>query len=187
MRPILKKDKDAFIEAFLEARNPFQENGNGLIHIIFKHFLDEKMLQILSEKLQKIEEFFVERIQYKTKSDFLVYFNGLAGFTCDHKNVGMEVIGVAAFVNMNPPAASNTYGECCDMELNAKILRIADGLQRVGIAFDTYQRNTIKSDTRHDGRKNIRFSALQDTPVYKKCQDFMRCDDNKHTFSNYFQ
>ena len=187
MRPLLKKDKDAFIEAFLEVGNPFQQNGNSLIHIICKHFLNEKMLQILSEKLQKIEDFFVERIHYKTKSDFLVYFNGLAGLTYNHTNVGMKVIDVAAFVNMNPPATSNTYGEFCDMELNVKILWIADGLQRVGVAFDTYQRNTIKSDTRDGRRKNIRFFAQQDTPVYKKCQDFMRCDDNKHTFSNYFQ
>ena len=55
-------------------------------------------------------------------------------------------------------------------------------MQRVGIAFDTYQRNTIKSDTRDGRRKNIRFFARQDTPVYKKFQDFMRCDDNKTHF-----
>ena len=34
------------------------------------------------------------------------------------------------------------------MELKAKVLQFARGLQRVGILFETYQRNTIKRDTR---------------------------------------
>ena len=61
------------------------------------------------------------------------------------------------------------------MELKAKVLQIIDGFQRVDIVFDTYQQNTIKSDI----GMSVRFSVRQDTPVYKKFQDFMRCDDNR--------
>ena len=61
------------------------------------------------------------------------------------------------------------------MELKAKVLQIIDGFQRVDIVFDTYQQNAIKSDI----GMSVRFSVRQDTPVYKKFQDFMRCDDNR--------
>ena len=114
-----------------------------------------------------------------TKSDFLVCLNGLAEPIYDPPNVEMEIIDGAAFVNMNPPTTSNAYGEYCDMELKAKVLRIADGLQQVDILFGTYEQNTIKSDTRDSRGKGIRFSVWQDTPVYKNFQDFMRCDKNK--------
>ena len=45
--------------------------------------------------------------------------------------------------------------------------------------FDTYRQNTTQSDTRDSREKGIRFSVRQETPVYKKFQDFMRPDDNK--------
>ena len=61
------------------------------------------------------------------------------------------------------------------MDLKAKVLQIIDGFQRVDIVFDTYQQNTIKSDI----GMSVRFSVRQDTLVYKKFQDFMRCDDNR--------
>ena len=79
----------------------------------------------------------------------------------DPPNVEMKVIDGAAFVNMNPPTASITHGEYCDMELKAKVLRITDGLQRVDIVFETYQQNTIKSGTRDSRGKGIRFSVRQ--------------------------
>ena len=53
------------------------------------------------------------------------------------------------------------------------------------ILFDLYQQNTIKSDARDSRGKGIKFSVWQDTPVYKKFEDFKRCDDNEN-FSNYF-
>ena len=70
-----------------------------------------------------------------TKSDFLVCLNGLSEPIYDPPNVEMKVIDGAAFVNMNLARKSNTCGEYCDMELKAKVLRIADGLQRVDIVW----------------------------------------------------
>ena len=61
------------------------------------------------------------------------------------------------------------------MELKAKVLQIIDGFQRVDIVSDTDQQNTIKSEI----GMSVRISVRQDTPVYKKFQDFMRCDDNR--------
>ena len=67
----LKKDKSAFIEAFLELGNPFRENENHLIHIIFKHVLDESAANSV-RKASKIGSLIrnvvVERIQGNTKS-----------------------------------------------------------------------------------------------------------------------
>ena len=97
----------------------------------------------------------------------------------------MKVIDGAAFFKMNPPTTSNTYGEYCDTEQKAKVWRIADSLQRMDILFDLHQQNTIKSDARDSRGKGIKFSVWQDTPVYKKFEDFKRCDDNEN-FSNYF-
>ena len=74
-----------------------------------------------------------------TKSDFLVCLNGLTEPIYDPSNVEMKVIDGAAFVNLNPSTTSNTYGEYCNMQLKAKVLRIANGLQRVDIVLDTYQ------------------------------------------------
>ena len=70
----------------------------------------------------------------------------------------MKVIDGAAFVNMNQPTISNTYGKYCDTKLKAKILRIPDNLQQANIVFDTYQQNILKSDTRDSRGKGIRFS-----------------------------
>ena len=113
------------------------------------------------------------------KSDFLACWNGLAVPIYDSPNIETKVIDGAVFVNMNPPTTSNTYGAYCDMELKAKVLWITNSLQWVDIVSDTYQQNTIKSDTRDSTGKGIKCSVRQDTPVYKKFQDFMRCDDNK--------
>ena len=109
-----------------------------------------------------------------TKPDFLVCINGLAEPLYNPSNVEMKVTDGAVFVNMNPSTTSDTYGTHCDMELKAKVLRIADDLQLVDIVFDTYQQNTIIRDTR-----DSRGKGRQETPVYKKFQDFMSCDDNK--------
>ena len=66
-----KKDKSAFIEAFLELGKPFRENENHLIHIIFKHVLDESAANSV-RKASKIGSLIrnvvVERIQGNTKS-----------------------------------------------------------------------------------------------------------------------
>ena len=56
-----------------------------------------------------------------TKSNFLVCLNGLAQSIYDPPNIEMKVIDGAAFVNMNPPTTSNTYGQYCDMQLNTKV------------------------------------------------------------------
>ena len=113
-----------------------------------------------------------------TKPDFLVWINGLAEPFYDPPNVEMKVTDSAVFVNMNPPRTSDTYGKHCDMELKTKVLRITDALQQVDIVFDTYQQSTMKSDRRDSRGKGIKFFVWQDT-VFKKLQDFMRCDDNQ--------
>ena len=112
-----------------------------------------------------------------TKSNFLVCLNGLAQSIYDPPNIEMKVTDGATFVNMNPPTTSNTYGQYCDMQLNTQ--KFNESLTLADRLFDTHQENTIKSDTKDCREKGIRFSVQQDTPVHKKFQDFMRCDDNK--------
>ena len=114
-----------------------------------------------------------------SKLDFLVCINGLAECLYDPPNVEMKVNDDAVFVNMNSPRTSDTYHKHCDMELKAKVLQIADALQQVDSVSDPYQQSTIKSDTTDSRGKGIKLSVWQDTPVYKKFQDFMRCDDNQ--------
>ena len=67
-----KKDKSAFVETFLELRNPFQENENRLIHIISKYVMDENAANSVREASKngkaQFEIFVVERIQCNTKS-----------------------------------------------------------------------------------------------------------------------
>ena len=61
-----KKDKNAFVEAFLEIRNHFQENEKSLLHIISKNVIEENAANSV-KKARKIgkaqfEKFVVEKI-----------------------------------------------------------------------------------------------------------------------------
>lgn len=83
----------------------------------------------------------------------------------DPPNVEMKVINGAAFVKMNLPTTSKTHSKYCDIELKAKILQIADTLQRLDCVRHL-RTKYYKGDTRDGRGKSIRFSVRQDTPVY---------------------
>ena len=113
------------------------------------------------------------------KSDFLKCLEDLAEPCYEHPSVDMMVIDGAAFVNINQPKSSKTFGEYCDVEIKKKVEILANKVQRLDLVFDTYIPNSIKSETRESRGYGIRISVRKETPVHKKFQEFMRQDDNK--------
>ena len=93
--------------------------------------------------------------------------------------VSMKVVDGAAFVNMNPPKLSSTYGDYCEMELFRKIKHASQHVERLDLVFDIYKENSLETQTREKRGEGIRISTRKDTPIYKNFQKFMRNDMNK--------
>ena len=91
----------------------------------------------------------------------------------------MKVIDGAAFVNMNGPKSSTTYGEYCEDELLSKLKLISQNTKRLDLVFDVYSENSLKSQTRENRGGGIRISVRKDTPFCKDFQKFMRNDTNR--------
>jgi hypothetical protein len=93
--------------------------------------------------------------------------------------VETKVIDSAAFVNINAPKESKTFGEYCSIEIADKIRRLSCSLKRLDFVFDTYREVSIKSQTREDRGKGFRVSVREETPICKRFSEFLRNNDNK--------
>ena len=100
------------------------------------------------------------------KSDFLKCLDMLTGPYFDSPNVDMKVVDGPAFVNMNTPKSSRTFGDYCK-ELKQKASNIASDVQRLDLVFDIYYPNSLKTQTREKRGKGIRVSVQKDTPLLK--------------------
>ena len=114
-----------------------------------------------------------------SKSDFLECLESLIEVTHDAPEVSMKVIDGAAFVNMNRPKSSSTFGIYCQDELVPKLIFHAKNVQRMDLVFDVYREISLKSQTRENRGEGIRISVRKNTPIYKDFTKFMRNDNNK--------
>ena len=85
----------------------------------------------------------------------------------DSPNVDMKVVNGPAFVNMNPPKSSRTFGDYYE-ELKQKVSNITYDVQRLDLVFDIYLRNSLKIQTRDKRGKGIRVPVRKDTPLLKE-------------------
>ena len=76
-----------------------------------------------------------------SKSDFLECFESLIEVTHDSPEVSMKVVDGAAFVNMNRPKSSSTFGAYCQDELVPKLIFQGGNTQRMDLVFDVYKEN----------------------------------------------
>ena len=114
-----------------------------------------------------------------SKSDFLECLESLIEVTHEAPVVSMKIIDGAAFVNMNRPMTSSTFGTYCQNELVPKLIFHGKSTQRMDLVFDIYKENSLKSQTRENRGEGIRISVRSSTPIYKDFTKFMRNDNNK--------
>ena len=114
-----------------------------------------------------------------SKSDFLQCMESLVDVTYDAPDVSMKVIDGAAFVNMNRPKSSTTYGKYCEDEHLSKLKFTSQNTKRLDLVFDVYNEKSLKSQTRENRGGGMRKSARKDTPICNDFQKFMRNDTNK--------
>ena len=101
------------------------------------------------------------------KSDFLqctesmvnMECESMVNMECEAPGVSMKVLDGAAFVNMNPPRASNNYGEYCHQELFQKIRSAPKDTQRIDLVFNVYYENSLKIQTGENRGDGIRVSV----------------------------
>ena len=103
----------------------------------------------------------------------------LVDVTHDAPDVSMKVIDGAAFVNMNRPKSSTTYGKYCEDELLSKLKFTSQNTKKLDLVFDVYNENSLKSQTRENRGGGMRISVLKDTLICKDFQKFRRNDTNK--------
>ena len=118
------------------------------------------------------------------KSAFLKCLEDIKQPQFDSPVVDGCVIDGAAFVHMNPPVVSQTYGQYCDEELRKKLISISKRISRLDLVFDVYTKTSMKSQTRESRGAGVRVSVRSETPIYKKFKEFMRNDDNKTELFN---
>ena len=114
-----------------------------------------------------------------SKSDFIQCLETNVEVKYDAPEVSMKVIDGAAFVNMNRPMTSDTYGNFCKNELIHKLKLTSQNVDRLDVVFDVYRERSLKSQTRENRGEGIRISLRKDTKIYKDFQKFMRNDLNK--------
>ena len=105
--------------------------------------------------------------------------HGIFDVTYDAPDVSMKVVDEAAFVNMNRPKSSTTYGKYCEDELLSKLKFTSQNTKKLDLVFDVYNENSLKSQTRENRGGRMRISVGKDTPICKDFQKFMRNDTNK--------
>ena len=114
-----------------------------------------------------------------SKSDFFQCIESLVDVIYDAPDVSMKVIHRAAFVNMNRPKSSTTYGKYCEDELLSKLKFTSQNAKRLDLVLDVCNENSLKSQTREKRGREMRISVPKDTPTCKDFQKFMRNDTNK--------
>ena len=114
-----------------------------------------------------------------TKSDFIKCLHEIVEPHYEEPRIEMKVIDGAAFVNIYQPKISNNFGEYCYDEITKRVYTISQHLDRLDFVFDTYQHNSIKTQTRENRGTGMRVLVRRDTPMCRKFQDFMRNSDNK--------
>ena len=92
------------------------------------------------------------------KSDFIACLEKIGSFTA-YKNTSTDVIDGPAFVHMNAPTVSNTYGQYCKKELAQRVKDIARNVNRVDLVFDIYRTISIKRETRESRGSEVRISV----------------------------
>ena len=105
--------------------------------------------------------------------------HGIFDVTYDAPDVSMKVVDEAAFVNMNRPKSSTTYGKYCEDELLSKLKFTSQNTKKLDLVFDVYNENSLKSQTRENRGGGMRISVLKDTLICKDFQKFRRNDTNK--------
>ena len=105
--------------------------------------------------------------------------HGIFDVTYDAPDVSMKVIDGAAFVDMNRPKSSTTYGKYCEDELLSKLKFTSQNTKRLDLVFDVYNENSLISQTRENRGGGMRISVRKDTPICNDFQKFMRNDTDK--------
>ena len=91
-------------------------------------------------------------------------------------DVDVQLFGGAAFVNMNLPRRSKTYGKYCDVELKERISDIPQNNNRLDLVLDLYRTNSTKSQARASHGKNVRVSVRKKKLIHK---EFLRNNESK--------
>ena len=112
-----------------------------------------------------------------SKSDFIQCLESKIELKYDAPEV--KVIDGTAFVNMNRPMLSNTYGNFCKKEFLYKLKQASQNVARLDVVFDIYKENSLKRQTKEYRGEGIRISIRKDTKMYKDFQKFMRNDVKK--------
>ena len=116
-----------------------------------------------------------------SKSDFLSCLPKDV-ITFERPLVDAYVIDGPAFVHMNTPKMSSTYGEYFGTELTKKIRDLSDDVIRIELVFDVYRQISVKRETRDSQGSGYRISVRPDTPIAKGTRgssDFLKNDKNK--------
>ena len=85
----------------------------------------------------------------------------------DRPVVDAVVVDVPAFVRMNPPRLSKTYGEYCKREIGCKLIELSEATKRFDMVFDMYNKSSFKRQTREPrGKGNgVRVIIKEDTQI----------------------
>ena len=79
--------------------------------------------------------------QYQSMVNF-EKMESLVDVTYDAPDVSMKVTDGAAFVNVNRPKSSTTYGKYCEDELLSKLKFTFQNTKRLDLVFDVYNESS---------------------------------------------
>ena len=80
---------------------------------------------------------------------------------------------------MMAPGAACTFGDSVDMVFQPFTLKQLESTSRLGIVWDVYQKDSLKSATREKGGSGTRRKVFPSTHIPSNWQSFLRIDDNK--------
>ena len=112
-----------------------------------------------------------------SKPDFLKSLEELNSSFLKPSEVVAKIIDGEAFININTPKTSWTFGEYCSVEVMEKVCQIL--LCKVLCDLILCLPDSIKDKTRENRGIGIGISVREETPICRQFQDFMRHDDNK--------
>ena len=126
------------------------------------------------------------KLRFSAKSDLLVCFETLVPFVTESpQEISAIILDGAAIVQMLKPIGVTTFEQYAQDIFKQYIISQLDAVDRVGIVWDTYKVDSLKSSTRENRGKGIRRRVTLSTAVPKNWQDFLCVDDNKEELFPY--
>ena len=173
-----KKDVLSLVPAIEEMGNSFQEDSTDLLVLDSKEIMDETVVtavrEVVSIGQDQYKAFLKERFQERTKP-----IKRLVEKKIDAPQVEPTITDGAVTVQMLKLGMAAMFKEYADFVFTPYILEQLEAVQKVGVVWDAYREDSLKSTARERRGTGFRRRVTASSKLPKNWKSFLHVSDNK--------